>query len=247
MVDFKKITEEDYVLDFVDTVNKNFESAKEAFDDLNEVINEGNGEFSSLKNNVNGSIDDPSYMGKGKIHNDGDIESTETLRSKHLNVSQTSTFNGTSNFKEVSTFEKNVSFDGQINQNGHVNQNKSISIPTRTIDSLHSMGLVAGVNDVYSFSIENDYCLILKLPGVDNIITPTFALTGAKRNQIIKVTVSQLSGAAFIRLNDVQRIRLENTRETITLLWNQVIEETNTGEWIVLDYSLGINASGRII
>lgn len=245
--EYRKITGEDYIPDMIETLNQNFQSAKEAIDDINEVVNEGDIQVNSITSNPNGEITDVSYEGVGRIVNQGDIESTETVRGKNLNITQSSTFSGNLTTNGNSTFQ-NATFQGsQAEMNTLVRFMKSMSIPTRTISNVVDTNTIGAVSDTYTVSIEGDQFVILNQGGGSDLIQGArWRLTNGVPNQVIKFVALSIPVPIFIELNGSQDLEISASLDSVTLLWNQLNEATNEGEWVIIDHSLNFN-SARII
>ena len=245
--EYRKITGEDYIPDMIETLNQNFEAAKEAIDDINEVVNEGDIQVSSITNNPNGELADVSYEGVGRMVNQGDVESTETVRGKNLSITQASTFGGNLTANGNSTFQDTVFQGTQVEMNTLLRVMKAMSMPTRTISNVVDTNTVGAVSDTYTVSIDGDNFVILNQGGGSDLIQGArWRLTNGAPNQVIKFTALSIPVPIFIELNGSQDFEISSSRESVTLLWNQLNEATNEGEWVIIDHSLNFDAS-RII
>lgn len=245
--EYRKITGEDYIPDMIETLNQNFEAAKEAIDDINEVVNEGDIQVSSITNNHNGELADVSYEGVGRMVNQGDIESTETVRGKNLSITQASTFGGNLTASGNSTFQDTVFQGTQVEMNTLLRVMKAMSMPTRTISNVVDTNTVGAVSETYTVSIDGDNFVILNQGGGSDLIQGArWRLTNGAPNQVIKFTALSIPVPIFIELNGSQDFEISSSRESVTLLWNQLNEATNEGEWVIIDHSLNFDAS-RII
>ncbi len=237
-MEIRKITGDDYIPDMIETINHNFDAAKEAIDDLNEIINDGEAELKNVKVNQGGETTEVSYQGTGRMINNGNVETNATVKGRNLEVSHISSFGGNSTFNGASVFNENATFNGaNTSFASRINIQKEITIPTRTISSIDDIGVVGAIAGFYNCSIENDYCIILNQAGSDIDSSVGFRLTNGKPNQVIQFVVNTASGDGInVELGEGNVFNVK-MKESVTLVWNQISEVENTGEWVIIAFS----------
>ena len=235
-----KITEEDFIPDMINTVNDNFDVLLEAITDLNNIINDGDAELKSLKVEANSNTTQAVNV-TGKVTIDGDIETSKTLKGKNLNITEASTFNGNTTFKEINTFEKETSFE-KINSNGLFNIKGDITTNVREISESNDTDTVAVVNNTYNINIENDYVIILNEQNSDLNTQANYALINPKAKQTIKFVVATMSSDFItLKLNDTEKLKIENPKESFELVYDDTNET-----WVIINFSLEL-PSTRIV
>jgi hypothetical protein len=239
-IEWRKITDDDYIPDFIKTINRNFESLVEAINDLNEIINDGDAELKTLT--IGQGVTDTeevTYNGYGKLLNQGTIETASKLKSNGtLEVKGVSSFNGTSTFSDEVNVNDDANFTGDVVvMDSLFDIRKSIKYPKRIITTASETDNLGNAeNGYYPINVEGD--LIIILNELDTtFVSKRFNLINAQNQQVVKFVSKKYNSStdkAYIKLIDDNTFELSE-KSSVTLTWNQ--PENSTGEWIVLDYS----------
>ena len=237
-MEIKKITGDDYIPDMLQTVNTNFENIASEIEDIAESVNGGDSILNTVTVNPNGETTDTSYTGKGKMINDGDIESTSKVKSKTIEVTDGGTVAGDIEFESAS-FSGNTEHNGDTHSfNGTLNIQKDVRIPSRIIASVADTGTIGAINGSYQINIEGDYVISIDRNANNDLdVAAKFKFINGKPNQVIHILIKEDRGVpVLIDINGINSFSITKNC-SVAFLWNQLNEINNTGEWVVIQYS----------
>lgn len=232
-VQWRQITGDDYIPDMIETINDNTQALVEAINDLNDIINDGDAELSSVKINVNGEpTDEGVFQSVGKMSNNGDFTLDGKLTTEEVEVNGTSTFNGATTFTEEVTFDDDINFGGeQTIIDSPATFLKRIKLPIRRIEQDELTGNQQ--SGAWQIEVDNDFYILFDESNVTISPNQTFRFISASNNQVIKFTAFNLtqSTQVSLRLTAADDIQL-NEGDSVTLAW---MVDSQESKWIVID------------